>query len=179
MATGPVITKQLTDGRTATVIVVEHLKGIFRARVDVGGRHFTTGRVGPLTPPRGPATHQILGGGKALGLTATEADRVTTAIEQAEAAWSQSPEGRHATLRDQRGELARELRDREAADADDKARAHDRGELDRYFRDVQPANERRIAEAERALATFDREHPEVLAAIKQAAAERTARHMWD
>ena len=77
------------------------------------------------------------------------------------------------TLSQRRAGLARELQTIRGAIADSRARAHDAGELDAYHGGPGREQEQREQAAANALAAFDRAHPDVVKAVREA--KRAAR----
>ena len=156
MNTETILTKTLRDGRKATVTIG-----------DSGGRVCLTARIigaGPLGSHAGP-THEATGGAPAgyravgkLALTPDEADAVDAAYRAAVAALPRD-------LRVERDTLVSRINAAEAVWADDRAAAWDRfdGGGNPFRHDA--ANEARITERRDALATFDAEHPEIVAEV--------------
>ncbi|MER8119157.1 hypothetical protein [Streptomyces sp. NPDC094031] len=64
-------------------------------------------------------------------------------------------------------------------DEDQRARAHDDegGDPGIYYREQQPANEAAYERARDALAVFDGEHPQIIAALREQKAEEVRRHL--
>jgi len=156
MSTKTILTKTLRDGRKATVTIG-----------DSGGRVCLTARIvgaGPLGSHAGP-THEATGGAPAgyravgkLALTPDEADAVDAAYRAAVAALPRD-------LRVERDTLVSRINAAEAVWADDRADAWDRFDGGGNPLRHDAANEARITERRDALATFDAEHPEIVAEV--------------
>jgi hypothetical protein len=145
-------------------------------------------------------THLIPAWPSPLWFTPDEAAELTALGDGAKAAFDASPEGRQlADWRRQRDDEQRADRARTAAlqtpegaalaaerarlataaaaildvDEQQRARAHDDegGDPGAYYREQQPRNEAEYERAVQALAAFDAEHPEIVAALE---AEKTA-----
>jgi len=141
----------------------------------VAGKSIGQGQVGsmPKALARKAAglTHAINCGGAIVGLTAAEAQTITTAIEAARAA---SPALAARRLREERERLQCVIRG-ELDECDyqrNKAHERDMGGIPSY-------DNPRVSAAYAALAAFDTEHPEIKEQISAERAERIKRTMWD
>ncbi|MFB7375794.1 hypothetical protein ACFC6U_11830 [Kitasatospora purpeofusca] len=148
-------------------------------------------------------TH-LIAGTLRLWFTAAEAERLTALGAKAEEAFTASPDGQRlaAWRRDQEELQAAEaaataiLRTPEgrarageraglkeaanaiaAADDAQRERAEDSGELGLYYREQQPANEARLAQALARLDAFDAQHPQIVAALDAEKEARTRRFL--
>lgn len=160
------LTKQTRDGRTVRVDVVHTVR-----RTDLGRQDDVSlvasldgvelGRGWALTHPRGlPA-----GATAALGRAAfseAEAERIEAALK---AVRSTVP----PNLERARARLVEQLRAAQDIATEAAGRAHDAGDLDPYLspRGDSGHHEQAITDALQALAEFDREHPELVAALER------------
>ncbi|MFF7644030.1 hypothetical protein [Streptomyces canus] len=151
-------------------------------------------------------THLIPAFPAALWFTPEEVSRLSALGDAAKAAFDRSPEGqqleawRRSQAEREKAEAARTTvlhspegkvlvaeRARLAAaaeavldgDADQRASAHDDegGDPGAYYRDQQPRNEAAYAEAVDALAAFDTEHPQIVAALTEQTAADVRRRL--
>lgn len=100
-----------------------------------------------------------------------------TKASAARAAVLTSPEGKVLVAR--RAALAVEVAAVFDADAEQRARAHDDegGDPGIYYRQQQPVNEAAYERARDALARFDGEHPQIIAALREQEAEDVRRRL--
>lgn len=147
-------TKTTNDGRTAVITLDDKL--VWHVTLD--GQPYTHGNMYRLPHKMRPATHAI-GSRKVLGLLPDEAAALERILDAARANRTVTPAARRAQLK---ADLD------EAVAAWQAARAHaiDNDDWSR----IGPAEEA-MAAADDALAAFDREHPEFIAAIAKEARE--------
>lgn len=115
--------------------------------------------------------------------TASEAAVAQTALDAAEAAYEASPEGIEKALRSRREELALRIR-RHMGDAEYYGnRAWESGQSTDGGFGIRAQHEAKANAVRAELATFDAEHPEIIAKIKSEKAAKDAdmldRHFWD
>ncbi|WP_331746363.1 hypothetical protein OG923_33165 (plasmid) [Streptomyces halstedii] len=114
--------------------------------------------------------------GRQLAAWRREQDERTKASAARTAVLS-SAEGKVLVAR--RAALAAEAAAVLDVDEDQRARAHDDegGDPGIYYREQQPANEAAYERAREALAVFDVEHPQIIAALREQKAEEVRRHL--
>jgi hypothetical protein len=170
------VTKQTRDGRTVTIsAVIKHTVAWAQAVLD--GKVVASGKPGviPAIPGRPEFTHGL---GR-VALTADEFTAVCDLIDAAQAEYDATPEGRFEVLSRQRERLVAEAYGAVDDAADDKAAAFDADELERYLVLQEGEDETRIAHLSAAVRVFDREHPEVLAALRAELRKRADDAMTD
>lgn len=171
-----IFTKTASTGQQIEVRLKEYLPGVFIAQLFLDGQ-FVFGEDKPtlLKQPKGDITHWMGRQGKAIGLTTAEAQIIQSAIEQADAAAKETPEGTQRRLRQERESLVATYQGlMDEADA-----AFERGmESDgsSAWR-AKMAFSARITDAQLAVEKFDAAHPEMLDAINAEKAAATARFL--
>lgn len=160
------LTKTTSDGRAAIVTMTPT-----ETRVTVDGKDFGGGG-GPYEslPPVGKFPAGAVARIGRVALTQPEADELRRQ-------WDELAPLRPRDLRGERSMLVAAVRGAENQWHYGHSRRMDSGEYaDPFAPDA--ANEAAIEEASCALAAFDAEHPEIVAAIKRELDERTQRAMW-
>ena len=171
-----IFSKTASTGQQIEVRLKEYLPGVFIAQLFLDGQFvFGEAKPAPLKSPKGDITHWMGRQGKAIGLTTAEAQIIQHAIDEADAAAKETPEGKERRLRRQRESLVTDYQGlMDEADA-----AFERGmESDgsSAWR-AKMAFSGRITDAQIALEKFDAAHPEVLAAIETEKAAAAARFL--
>ena len=160
-----IVTRQMADGRTLEVRVSADGNWV-EPWVD-GVQDGGAAGIGSLNQPQPPYTHYVRGSLHCYGITSDDADKIRVAQIAARAAYVPSlTEQRARLVANVTGAIADAKDAREAAYNDD-------------TRAIPSYSTPQVQAARVALDAFDREHPEVIAALKREQAASVERHLWD
>jgi len=170
MAKQEILKKQSRDGREIVVTIQTGPLGTPDLYVAIAGKTLGPGVVGPPPKPIDGVAHVIACSGKLVGLTATEAEMLGRAIEQARA---EDPESKRQALRSERAMLHARIR----GELDEVEAARERA-FERDMEQIPSYDNPKVDAAYKALADFDLAHPEIKAELEREAKDSAERNAW-